>query len=538
MKNLESIKKIQIGALLIFAIGMFLLAIYGGEKNFHSLPFWDSWGGQLLFIMDFQDGKYSELWSLHNEHRIILTRLLFLIDQYIFGGLNIFLIILNYILIMSSVIIYYIIINKIENKNKFDKAIIFLFISGNLFLWTQYENILWEFQSQFFLAQILPLYALVSLAQYFKDKQDSYFYLSLFIAVLSVGTMANGLIILPLIFIYLLFKEKDKKKLIITGLIVFILIFLYFNNYTVNKNHGRLTDAILNNTINFTKYFFIYLGNPIGNILNNYNNNLIIEFASGIIFFSSVLLVLYKIQQKKITRTPLLDVLIIYLFYIMATAFITAGGRVNFGLIQATSPRYSTPTIMAWSILIIIMYFYVAKINQNISKSKIILFSFLILVSVLLLNFQFNRVRSITGIKDNKNLATLGLSMGVFVDERLKTIHPDKVKVYTIKNKLIERNIGSGLNQNLALSSDNRFNEISFWIEYKNEKKPELIRLVDNSNNIVGFALANQTGHSFFQNKDSKNVTQISGYILSEFVGSKITLVGDNSSCYAELLVQ
>ena len=72
-----------------FAICMVCSSAIGGILNFSYLPFWDMWDGLYTFYLKIIDGDYSVLWSQHNEHRIFLSRILFLTDIYLlFLSLN------------------------------------------------------------------------------------------------------------------------------------------------------------------------------------------------------------------------------------------------------------------------------------------------------------------------------------------------------------------------------------------------------------------------------------------------------------------
>lgn len=74
------------------------LAILGGARAYTPVPFWDMWEGLFNFYLLVQSGDTSVWWAQHNEHRIVLSRLLFWLDIAVFRGAGLFLIIMNYVL--------------------------------------------------------------------------------------------------------------------------------------------------------------------------------------------------------------------------------------------------------------------------------------------------------------------------------------------------------------------------------------------------------------------------------------------------------
>jgi hypothetical protein len=85
-----------------FAIGLvctacFILACAGGVVGYSPVPFWDMWDGTVLFLHNFLAGDWTALFSQHNEHRIVLTRLLFLVEYAVLDGSGRYLIAANYV---------------------------------------------------------------------------------------------------------------------------------------------------------------------------------------------------------------------------------------------------------------------------------------------------------------------------------------------------------------------------------------------------------------------------------------------------------
>jgi hypothetical protein len=56
------------------------LAVAGVCRAYSPVPFSDMWDGYLHFFMQVSDGDSGAWWRQHNEHRIVLARLLFWIN--------------------------------------------------------------------------------------------------------------------------------------------------------------------------------------------------------------------------------------------------------------------------------------------------------------------------------------------------------------------------------------------------------------------------------------------------------------------------
>lgn len=101
-----------------FAFLFFGMALYGGWRNYSSVPYWDMWNGYLDFYTKISSGDWSAWWAQHNEHRIVLARVFFWLDIRYFHGQGWFLIVLNYLLLIISTSIFLWLGKKFINKKK------------------------------------------------------------------------------------------------------------------------------------------------------------------------------------------------------------------------------------------------------------------------------------------------------------------------------------------------------------------------------------------------------------------------------------
>jgi hypothetical protein len=72
--------------IVLLAASIVAAAIIGAMRYYSPVPLGDMWNGYLDFFMEVQNGNHAAWWTQHNEHRIVLARLLFWMDLSFFNG--------------------------------------------------------------------------------------------------------------------------------------------------------------------------------------------------------------------------------------------------------------------------------------------------------------------------------------------------------------------------------------------------------------------------------------------------------------------
>jgi hypothetical protein len=147
-----------------------LLAILGTIRSYSPVPFWDMWDGFLQFYLKVSEQDWGAWWVGHNEHRIVLSRIFFWLDLRFFGGTGWFSLSATYLFIVVVGAFFTsiwceqtgssqagdLLIGGDRSRKISDWYMLF-FLMAWIFSWSKYENLTWAFQSQFILAQLLPL---------------------------------------------------------------------------------------------------------------------------------------------------------------------------------------------------------------------------------------------------------------------------------------------------------------------------------------------------------------------------------------------
>jgi hypothetical protein len=567
-----------IGATCVFLI-FFALAVAGGIRTFSPVPYWDMWGGTLGFFIAHSDGDSSIWWSLHNEHRIVLSRVLFWIDYKFFGGTSIFLIVMNYILVLSAIAVFYrISLARLESEPqaKTLSLIITGLIGAWLFQWMQEENLSWAFQSQIFLAQLLPLLALYVLFQSIQKrsvesngdksgrgtgdssglKSISWFFSACLLGIASAGTMANGVIALPLMAIYVLIMRQPWWQSSVLAVLSIITITLYFSDYNPPASHGSLTETLLSQPLKAIQYVLLYLGTPFYLLLGqNESSQIVALLASCMMGLISVIALLQYVRYPQHHGLPL--ALVFYIIFLAGTALGTAGGRLVFGVEQALTFRYTTPALMAWASLFVLS---LPGIISAFQRWRIASTSVLMALLLTMLSLQLNALEPKHQQIFDRAVAALTLELGVRDESRILTTYvmsdgligtAEVASAYNLsvfgiypwrdlRAQLGRRFTDLPAEQCLGhldivhtIDQENNFLQIDGWIFDSNtHKSPQRIRIISSDAVTIGFALSGRPRPDVAKAVNSKaGLSGFSGYISSPIRGAELRLVGDNPGC-------
>lgn len=447
-------------SILIFAGLYFTLAIVGGFLAYSSVPFWDMWDGYLEFYAKASAGDWSVWWDQHNEHRIVLSRILFWIDNYAFSGRLMFLIVTNYLLIIGACLVYKkIILAKLDGQSNKLTLWLCLVVFCLLFSWTQSENITWGFQSQFFLAQILPLLAFYLLFQSAREKSGRIFILACIVGFLASISMANGVIALPLMVLLALLMRLTIKKVFMLTILSISSITLYFYNYVSPPGHGSLSQALSSEPLLVLKYVLLYLGAPFYHLTGKgAPSQTIAQLGALFLIVSSGYFLIKSVKSSQ--HVNINYVLLIFLLYIGGTALGTAGGRAIFGVEQALAGRYMTPVLMAWISLALL---YSAQINNLFIKKPAVVLGVFLFIQLALLPSQLDTLDDHKDAHFQRMMGSLSLELRTHDKNKVDSIFPSvewALKIASVPSKKNLSIFSHPLIKDVRESMENKLEEI------------------------------------------------------------------------------
>jgi len=399
-------------ALALVTLLIVTLCVAGGVRNYTPVPFWDMWDALQL---QFTKGA-SGLLDLHNEHRIVFARLLFMMDLGLFKGSQVFLLVVNYLLAGLSALLLILITRRCipEPEGRALRFALTCLIISLCYAWSQRENFIWAFQSQFFLAQQLPLLAFYLL--YLSSAQERHrtllFALASLTGIACAGTMANGVLALPIMAVLALFLGLGRSRALLLGVLGAFVCGLYFLRF---QSPGQQESLPLSHPLQLLHYLLAYLGGPGFHVTGS---SRVAVFGGLFMLGSCLYFAVLALTQRRNDR--LLFLLLAFLLYIGISAVGVASARLLMGIEQAFSSRYATPTLMAWIVLLLIYarVFHFAQLRPSTTVIAVLL------LSLTLLPQQRHALENNAADIHARMLGALAVEMGINDEDRIRLIYP------------------------------------------------------------------------------------------------------------------
>jgi hypothetical protein len=325
---------------------------------------------------------FNDLFSQHNEHRIFFPKLVMIQLAKLTSWQIGYELILNVILGIGICIILLYQIHKTSYFSKYGSINILLPLAALFTLSVnQWENWLWGFQMQIFMAVLLVILGIILITQ--SGLSGRRIVLAFFLGIIALYSFSNAIIFLILcpfvIIVHPDLKGMTRKKIIYIGLWIaasIILLASYLYGYHTPASHGSLLDFLMK-PLEFICFILKYIGAS----LSGLNRNALVLGAFGIVvlFITIFRLIKYKIRLKIVL--PYLAMI----SYSLLSAVLTGIGRINGG--SPMSSRYRTISNIFWIGLIVLIFIVWKKSSGQ--KITIVFFStVLIIIGIHFLNIS------------------------------------------------------------------------------------------------------------------------------------------------------
>lgn len=308
-----------------------------------AIPFWDHWSTVADYVRAKTSGfSWSILFGQSNEHRILFPRLIMFADLEYFRGRNT----LPYAGIVASqaalVALFALIAARLRNRTA---ALLSLgAVAALVFSLGQWENLIWAFQVQFLMVAAAGAWSIWCYCEAFAGRERPGYVAwaaSLVLLVVSAFSMANGMFAGAACVGVGLLARFGWRALVGQAVAVAAIAALYFHGYVAVADHGSLTDA-LGQPVAFLTFLATYLGNParawgVGPPIWLGSAGLVLSLAAA----ARVLLR----RDVEAGRIALVGVMA----FVVASAAVTAAGRLSFGPAQGLVSRYVTFGALFWA---------------------------------------------------------------------------------------------------------------------------------------------------------------------------------------------
>jgi hypothetical protein len=351
MQALSVSRAILLVAAISLALVSLLLSLKGASIGYSPLPFWDQW--------DFVGNAkiWSGLFDQHNEHRMPLPRVVFMLDNALFGGRNAFLLV---VIMMTQLALWagLVWIAKQAGLSRWNLAVAGGLVGALLVSPYQIENFYWGFQVQFVLVYFFGVMCIWRAVMAPQTLVGHSVVIALGLA--SAATLSAGLVALPAAALAAYFAGQSRIRVGLVAGVGVAVIALYFYGYHSPGGHSNPLDG-LRHPVDVLYYGLVYLGGPMGTALSRSVVSELVPAladpvqvakfvgAAGVVCGAALLALTYHRRPRKVVYVFAGVVVLLGL-----TALMTALGRWEFGAQQALASRYATPVLLFWSALLLL----------------------------------------------------------------------------------------------------------------------------------------------------------------------------------------
>lgn len=362
------ISGVTAGLLLAFGIGTAIATIWLVIRSYSPAIYWDQWQIVDLLMRVHGHPTLRQLWSQHNEHRILVGRLFCFADFIFFHGRSISLLVEMLFVQLLQVMLFIFMLRRYSHIAKSA----FISLTGLLlycfFSFLQMENFSWGFQIVFVFAALASS-ATFAFAVCRSDLPGSSIRSNLLLAgallaaFLAEASLANGLLVWPFLFLLAICLRFSRLEISIIALTGAAAIAAYLIGY---QSPGYLSDPFVSirHPLAVLKYVVTYLAfswDP-----NVPNASAWPVFSESITFLAMAFVVFEAIRWfKSPQRNRLEAFLLVNMLFALATASVTALGRINLGYAQATGGRYQTYALMFWACFAILIALKLVSLGPN-----------------------------------------------------------------------------------------------------------------------------------------------------------------------------
>jgi hypothetical protein len=335
---------IAFGLLAAVGVGMGIWVIV---ESYSPVPYADFWG-QLAFIERAYGGdlRLSDFWVQANEHRIFVPRIQFLIEYRLFGGTYAFLftaIAISSLLLAAT----FATVAWLETRDRLlawgtlcVAAIATLSPAGR-------ENLWWAFQVQFvqvFLFATLAVLAVVVAARSGSSRGRTAFTAAAGLAAVAASySMANGLLVWPVILVLAVVLRLGLRPTFALGLTGAATYATYLW-HAETTGQGGVSDVP-----RLFAYTLVYLGSVLWDVGHPREAAGVLG-GVGVALFGLLCVLAWKRRARGSVAMPFAAGTALF---VLLSAFQTAVGRIDLGVAQALSSRYTIASFTFWLALLV-----------------------------------------------------------------------------------------------------------------------------------------------------------------------------------------
>lgn len=369
------------GIAILSAGFVVVTTILGIIRQFSPVPFWDGLG-VLPFYSRFShgaDSRWTLLWQNENEHRFVLSKLLNLVDVSHFGGVGSFLLFMNVVFLTCVLVL---LLRPVwrgyarshETATRITVAAT-VFALG--FSWLQQEAIAWGYNIHFYLTYLLPFFA----STIYEKDTILRFLLAAALGVSSVGTLAVGLAALPLLALQATVLHRNLYQAAGFAVLGALAVIAFFTDYHPPDHtaSGLTLGAALGRGVAFVA---MGLGVPVMRLTGS---DLLGQLTGAGLLLGCLLALLYygRLLKTFPQRAALVTPIILLIGLCLLSWVATAHARSGFGVSYAANSRYTVPTLLIWSALLVLVADFATRYRGRVVRPMLVALSIAVIAVVL-----------------------------------------------------------------------------------------------------------------------------------------------------------
>ncbi|WP_445492933.1 glycosyltransferase [Rhodopseudomonas sp. RCAM05734] len=324
---------------LLSTLGVLVSSAFMAFRGYSALPFWDQW----QYVGP--DAISASFFRFHNEHRAVISKLLFLADAQWFGSRNILLYSAIYLIQAFHCAVLVRLGLGSGIKGRIRSLLVPMTVICTLFATQNYENLTWGFQTQFVLVFAMASASFLCFALFIDRRRPVYLLESLAAALVASFEMANGIGTFPLLMLFALYYRTSWKVLVLIALGMATVVLTYAFGQIVFQSDPTMVQS---HVMLVVKYTLVYLGGFLATTVTNSSLGramgvtdmattirlafmfglMLVGFCSWVVLFAS-----------RRVRPETVAIACVFAFA-AGSAGITALGRAGLGLESALSARY------------------------------------------------------------------------------------------------------------------------------------------------------------------------------------------------------
>lgn len=410
-----------------FAVYFTVSVVIGAIRWTHPIPYWDMWDGHLSFWFELQDGNTAIWWEFSNEHHLLLLKAIFWLNLQFFSGSTAFLIAGNLVLLAVLAGTLIVLSNaratEILGRGRAlaGRVIIAAVIVTIVTAWMQGEDLTIGYHAQWILITLLPiaLFLFIGLASTRDNRRGLYFGFAVAVSVLVPWAAASGLVAPFVAAVLAYLVGLGIKRFLVFVAIGAVSTVIYAIGHPIITSSSSGSGPISNLSsmpLDVLRFWLLYLGGPWARVTDSQW----IGGVAGALF--AVIVVGYVIRQLRSSERSVFGLATVaFPVFMLGMAFVTAAGRISFGIEQVTALRYLTPMLSAWACLLILA---APALLRRLEDGASIVLLGLLIPPLLLLPEQEKAWDEPKQLLQSRDTATLAVALNALDPEAITPVYP------------------------------------------------------------------------------------------------------------------